>query len=524
MFKVLVVDDEQYVRKGIINLIDWNSLSYTICGEAENGLEALKLIDSLQPDLVIVDIRMPLCDGLELIRRIRDLDKYQPEFIVVSGYHDFIYAQRALRYHVSDYILKPVNEEELIKALTKTASQLTEKQLLNLTNDKPLDNSLLDTLINGVQNENALAQISMQLHMPIEANYYYVLIECHDAKMNDLVYKQELIKQLNDHAKKMVEWTCLKFHQQAERLIGVVIYHHFDDISHDYNCIDEVWLHLKQWLELQINCETSLYVGELVNRLDDLPQSYKQSLEAINHKYAEFAKGIISYQNIKDKPLYYFDLPNELYSKLLLNVEEGNIAQLLELTEFIFTKFEKERYAPNAVQNSLTRMTISIINSIRQMNGNENNIAELNTALTWYKSYTHPLHTKQFFKRFFEVAAGYIFDLRGASAKGSIEKIKQYIDAHYTENINLKSIAAKFYLNSVYLGQLFKKNYGTYFNDYLLTLRIDLAKKLLRTTDLRMYEIAEQVGFQNADYFVTQFEKKEKLTPTDYRNLVMGKK
>lgn len=523
MFKVLVVDDEQYVRKGIINLIDWNSLSYIICDEAENGLEALKLIEALSPDLVIVDIRMPLCDGLELIRRVREMGKHQPEFIVVSGYHDFTYAQQALRYHVSDYILKPVDEEELIKALTKTALQLTEKQLLSLAHDKPLDNSLLDTLINGVQNENALAQISVQLHMPIDENYYYSLIECHDPKVTDSSYKQLLIEKLSNHAKNSLDWTCLKFHVQDERFIGVVIHEEFDSNT-AYSSTAELGALLKQWLELQMSCDISLYIGERVNRLDKLAESYKQSLEAINHKYAECSKGIISYQDIKEKPLYYFDLPNELYSKLLLNIEEGNIEQLLELTEYIFAKFEEERYAPNAVQNALTRMTISIINTVRQMNGDETNIDEIQTALTWSKSFTHPLHTKKFFKEFFEKAARYIFELRGASAKGSIEKVKQYIDSHFTENINLKSIAAKFYLNSVYLGQLFRKNYGTYFNDYLLTLRIDLAKKLLRTTDLRMYEIAEQVGFQNADYFVTQFEKKEKLTPTDYRNLVLGKK
>lgn len=121
-----------------------------------------------------------------------------------------------------------------------------------------------------------------------------------------------------------------------------------------------------------------------------------------------------------------------------------------------------------------------------------------------------------------EEAEDYVSHLRMERSKGDISKIKRYIDANYTENINLKSIAALFYMNPVYLGRLFRKSYNQYFNDYLLNLRIHEAKKLLRQTDLRMYEVAARVGFQNADYFVTQFEKLVKLSPTEYRNLLMG--
>jgi len=523
MYKVIVVDDELYVRKGIINLIDWSSLSFSICGEAENGQEALQLIEKLKPELVLVDIRMPICDGLELIRRVREESEYQPEFIVISGYHDFVYAQQALRYNVSDYILKPVDEQELRKALIKSAAQLMEKQLLSLTNDKPLDNSLLDTLVSGVQSEVALTQISQQLQLPINASYYYMMIECHNQLYGDANYKQTIIQGMQKNADAHSLFKGLRFHLQHDKLIGCIV--QATMMQHASKTIEDENLQLiKEWIEEQLHTEVTLYIGRQIDNLVELTSSYKQSIEAISHKYAEYDKGYIKYDNIVNLPLYYFDLPNEVYAKLLLLIEEGNIEGSVQLTESIFNKFKEERYAPSAVQNALTRITISIINTIRQMNGDENNIKEINTALNWHKEFTHPHHIKAFFKQFFELAASYISQLRGASAKGSIDKVKQYIDAHFTENINLKSIAAKFYMNSVYLGQLFRKNYGTYFNDYLLTLRIDLAKKLLRTTDLRMYEIAEKVGFQNADYFVTQFEKKEKLTPTDYRNQLMGKK
>lgn len=97
-------------------------------------------------------------------------------------------------------------------------------------------------------------------------------------------------------------------------------------------------------------------------------------------------------------------------------------------------------------------------------------------------------------------------------------KIKNYIDQNFRRNINLKVIANHFYMNPAYLGQLFKKNFGIYFNEYILQLRIAEARKLLRQTDMRVYEIAERIGFNNADYFVSQFEKLARMTPIEYRN------
>jgi len=134
-----------------------------------------------------------------------------------------------------------------------------------------------------------------------------------------------------------------------------------------------------------------------------------------------------------------------------------------------------------------------------------------------------PAELKRLLSSFLLECASFVCKLRKEYAKGGIQKIKAYIEAHYNENISLKSIASVFYMNPVYLGQLFKKTYGLHFNEFLLQLRIGEAKKLLRQTDCRVYEIAEKVGFGSADYFVTRFEKLERMTPTEYRNKLLEK-
>lgn len=130
MLKIVLADDEVFVRKGLIELIPWEEMKFTIVGEANNGKEALEMIKDLEPDLVITDIRMPLVDGLDLIRSVKEHSQLDPFFIIISGYNDFNYAQQALRYGVHDYIMKPIDEEEMTAALRKLTYSIIEKRRL----------------------------------------------------------------------------------------------------------------------------------------------------------------------------------------------------------------------------------------------------------------------------------------------------------------------------------------------------------------------------------------------------------
>lgn len=157
------------------------------------------------------------------------------------------------------------------------------------------------------------------------------------------------------------------------------------------------------------------------------------------------------------------------------------------------------------------------------MDGEEKRIISLPAMTNWEKYNLTLDELKRLFTNYLLEGAVVIQELRKENMKGDIYKLKAYVEKNYHENISLKSIASKFYMNPVYLGQLFKKTFGVYFKEYLLTLRIDEAKNLLRKTDLRVYEIAEKVGFGSTDYFVTQFEKVSKMTPTEYRNQLLKK-
>lgn len=178
-------------------------------------------------------------------------------------------------------------------------------------------------------------------------------------------------------------------------------------------------------------------------------------------------------------------------------------------------------FAKDALRTVVNRLNHKILKSIKEVEGNEQEISTIKEMLEW-EEYSLTLNQlKGLWLQFIKEATLLLTRLNQNNMKGTIYRIKKYIHSHFDKPITLKSIANTFYMNPVYMGQLFKKTYGIYFKDYILNVRIEEAKKLLRKTDLKVYEIAEKVGFTNPDYFVTQFEKNVGTTPSQYRKKLM---
>ncbi|MFS0724168.1 response regulator transcription factor [Paenibacillus sp. 1P07SE] len=520
MYKVLIVDDEMYVRKGLINLMDWSSLQYEICGEAENGQQALELIGELLPDLVIIDIRMPVMDGLELIRQVKAEGEHQPMFIILSGHPDFSYAQQAFRYNVSDYILKPVDEQELAATLRKVAGSLNQQQLLSITREKPLVETVIESLLQTEPGEQVMKQIAQALELPLASAYTYVIVEMQDElphrQVDYLPALQTTLQQEFQH-----EGSLLLVHVRAYNQYGLIVPEQW--MTGDHGAKRTSLARILDRLRKELGIAVALFAGMTVDDLKQIAQSASSAEETLSYRFAASEDGVYRASELLGKPLYYFDVDEELHTRLIYGVESNQTEAFESAADEVFRLFRERQFAPGAVVNTIRRIQIAIINIIRQLEGDEKELRSFDDLFHWQDKYRNGEQLRHVFLRFITEAAAYIADQRGEKSEGNIEKVKKYIDSHYKENIYLKGIAADFYMNPVYLGQLFRKQYGVYFNEYLLSLRIEEAKRLLRQTKKRMYEIAELVGFQNADYFATQFEKLENMTPTDYRNKMIGK-
>jgi len=515
MHTVLIVDDEFFVRKGLISLMDWASLQFEICGEAENGAVASTLIQQLKPDLVIVDIRMPVLDGLELIRQVHEQGGHHPVFIILSGYPDFSYAQQAFRYNVSDYILKPVNEQELASTLKRIAVTLNQRQLLSMTREKPLDEMIIESLIQAEPDEQVMTLIAQTLELPLASSYLYLIVEVQDTLAHrEVDYMPRVQTLLKRHCR--LEDQPLLVHVREDNQYGFIA----PAPSGEERVEDQRigFMRLLQALQRELGTEVALFAGHKVDHLGKIVHSRTSADECLNYRFAAGFDGVFMATELLELPLYYFDVDEELHSRLMYGIESNHKEGYTNGINAIFTAFQERHFAPGAVANTVRRMMIATINIIRQLDGDEKELASLEELLNWQAKYRNLGQLKSVLLNFLEEAADYIAEKRAEKGEGNIEKVKKYIDRHFRENIYLKGIAAEFRMNPIYLGQLFRKNYGMYFNEYVLSLRIEEAKRLLRQTKKRVYEIAEQVGFPNADYFAAQFEKLEKMTPTEYRN------
>ncbi|WP_339242718.1 response regulator [Paenibacillus sp. FSL R5-0517] len=516
MLSVLLVDDEMYVRKGLYELISWIELDMEIIGEAENGLEALDLIERLQPDVIITDIRMPILDGLELIRAVEKMSHLEPVFIIISGYHDFKYAQQAIRYGVHDYILKPIDDEELTATLQKSANLICNKRKHILMAEGQASNIMLEDLIKGHVQKQDEPRYAEMLGINHNSNLLMTLIEL----QTGLDEIKITIEQVREAVQSLESNLCQMFiSEQQHGMFALLML--WSKPDQGGMALQDKLHSIHITLSKKLNLDIGLYAGTLVKEIGDIPQSLMAAKEAAKHKYAETG-GVVRYTEIKDKPLFVFNVYQEEVDQLILSLEEGDRAAYHNIVEEKFKLFHMNRFSPQAVAGSLLHYITGILAVVHEMDGTDEGLQQLKELAQQSHEGWNLRLLKNAFLMALEEAEHYVSHLRMERSKGDISRIKRYIDANYTENINLKSIAALFYMNPVYLGRLFRKSYNQYFNDYLLNLRIHEAKKLLRQTDLRMYEVAARVGFQNADYFVTQFEKLVKLSPTEYRNLLMG--
>ncbi|UOQ85102.1 response regulator transcription factor [Gracilibacillus salinarum] len=509
MHKVYLVDDDVFVRQGIHTLIDWESYGFNVCGEADNGEDALADILKLQPDLVVTDIRMPVIDGLDLVKHCKESMEQTPNFIVVSGYNDFQYAQRALRYGVKDFIVKPIDQNEFHQTLERIAAAIIKENQLKQLEDKAEAVSLIKDQI--IRNQD-LCEHKAKHPFFAAHSYTYVKVEMNGLNI-DYQYYFEQMEQALQELKASNHYILF---EEKMNCFGLIINDRF--LTENNLSLHPFLLDLYKGLGLDLH----IYCGETVDEVEQLPSSYKDAKKCVQYKYL-FREPVISTSMTKEKEVFFIDLDQAYYDEMLAFIEEKNTERIEQQMHVMMKACKELHFARDAVRTMVNRLNHMVLKSIKDMDANEQNITNLKEMLEWDQYSLSLSQLKTVWFAFIIDAASILHQAYQNNGQGTIYQIKKYIHMHFDQPLTLKSIANTFYMNPVYMGQLFKKTYGVYFKDYILTVRMDEAKKLLRTTDMKVYEVAEHVGFTNPDYFVTQFEKIVKSTPSQYRKKLLNR-
>lgn len=519
MYKILIVDDEKYIREGLRVLIDWEVYGYTICGEAEDGIQALQRIEEFKPDLVITDIKMPGISGIELIKRAREQGKDNLKFIILSGYNEFEFAKSAMKYNVKWYVLKPVDEDELIATLKDISLNLKKEYLDNNERQEGIKQFLksnIKALLSGAVDRTIVSTVKEIFQFKSNESIAYVIVELKkDDKItkNSVKIREKIIKVLGEkYDFNVIEEDdfSVDFFKFGIIVSGKML----QSCSIDYrNFVCTIFNKLSK----EINNIPYIFAGKMVEDICYIKESYNSAVLAKNFKFFKEDNEVIFYDDVRNIELNKDFRKKLKFENLIQAIENNENESCYRIIDEIFDNLKFEYINPKVITVGLNYFVYEVVNLILKMNGDTECFIK-NSLLVNFDTKELTLHeTKNSITEFIKMSINYLNELRRSQSSGIVDRVQKYIDDNYHENINLKSVAAHFYINSAYLGQVFKKKFGMCFVDYLHSIRIQKAKELLKTTDMKVYQIAIEVGYKDTDYFIAKFEKIVGRTPFQFR-------
>lgn len=536
MLKVFLVEDEFIVRNGIKNSINWEKEGFSFVGEASDGELAYPLIKDLHPDILITDIRMPFMDGIELSEQVHEL---YPEIriIILSGYGEFTYAQKAIKIGVEEYLLKPISSAQLLESVKKVAGVIVkereEQQLLKQYADGAKENRQRDWskfMMKLMTQDVSVMQVLQQqkeLSVDLNAGAYGVMLFKLRKKGDEIGYSEQAVIAMDAVKSYLEQESDLYFMENG--IEGLILLLTGQDKLRVSNRMEEAAHCLDRIVRSKENLEYFGSMGTVVTRLNELKQSYyyakKRYILRFMRDWNRFEKqekdatgSILENSSCMD-PSYLVTMGHrrELVEKFLkvgtIEEVEGFLSSYLEnlgesnIQSLIFRQYVAMDFYMCVIgyeeqmsldDSKLTRKKMDI-----------NQIARQIDTVDKLKTYLTQLLKNNIIRREEKVGRRYS-DL--------IDDARRYIDQHYAEEeISLNQVARVVNMSPSYFSLVFGREAGQTFVEYLTALRMDKAKELLMCSSLRTSEIGYEVGYKDPHYFSYIFKKTQKCAPKEYR-------
>lgn len=522
MYKVLIIDDEILIAKGLQAKMDWKKLGCEVCSIATDGLEGQRLVEELKPDIVISDIIMPGMTGLELSGFIHT---HYPSIItiILTAYEDFKYAQQAIRLGVKEYIVKPIDKKEMFLAVSGAVSLLRQRQsirsdasrLHNLEVEvKPIMNStiLLNIALNGDSEIEALGDKLglFDLNIGKVAAIVFELEPEHGKERNRLhsfALKNAIQSTFERHGcscdLKEIDKVFVALVHFEDSLISSVISSRLKDAG------DEICRLVSDSTGLKV----SAGVGRVSRSIQDIHASYVEAREALKKRFFAHSPGLFTLQDSTVTP----GVPSkELLdtSRLRQLVGEGDTEQALALLRMILDGWRQtgdRKLLLDAAAGMLKQLN-SLIHT------GEGTAASMLLTLEKSEDTYSFASVKQALEQAVEYVCKHISGQASSGGNKVIRKVERMIREKYGDKgFSLQVAADELGISLSYLSRLFKKETDFNFMEYLTEVRIHEAQKLLHSTDLKNNEIANKVGFYDVGYFSQVFRKKCDMTPSEYK-------
>lgn len=527
MLKVVIADDEARVCSLIQMLIDWDELDMTLCGTAGNGIEALELVKTQHPDILITDIRMPGCHGLELIERAKQVSPHL-EIVIISGYAHFEYAQSAIRHGVGDYLLKPINKQELMSTLRKLAqrcrtraslgSEVEQLRRSSREDQQQLHARLVQDLLSGAAGSLTPARLREEYRLDTQPGLWRFALLGMDFDPGQM--SGASVTMIEEKAEKLFRtelgnacWAVLSHFSggQGGLLLGFAP-------EREKEVRRSLRLALSQ-LEAQRamfgGVEFSMGLSRPQTQPDALPGAAQEAHMLLMERLTEGTGRLLE----------TLPPPSALsQGRLLADYRQAVGAHLSQMTpeglavanDLLERESMAAPHARGAELFALVREAGRAFLERPEVSDREAQQAAFDGLIA---------HTGSATKLFMALRAmtqaqlAAMLEQQRAGETRPIRQARAYVQQHYSEPITLESVCEAVGFSPSYFSALFKRETGENFVRYLTRVRIDRAKELLQQTNLSVSEVCSRVGYNDLKHFTQTFKKETSLSPAQYRRL-----
>lgn len=527
MIKVLIADDEERICQLIKALVDWDAMELELVGFAHNGLEAGELVEKLRPDILITDIRMPGCSGLDLIQRIKESAK-DLEIIVISGYAHFEYAQQAIRYGVGDYLLKPINRAELSATLEKLKGRIGEKRALEQNKEELLRKAQQDAqrmrlnLIRDLLGQQSL-QLSMQsleetYHLQVRPGLFQAFWLKMDCAKDSL--SESSISAVMEKAQNILERELKK--KCFEMVLAVKGFSCIGILNYERGQQERIRKSLKTCLN-QLELQKSLFhpicfslaAGSAFEDPGLLAGSVRESSELVQDRIVKGTGRLLEPRG-NSSGLRESRILEKYLREVAHAADALDTGQLDAAAELLLNEVRGMKDVRGYEIFELVHSAAEIFAVRTQMPDRAKQLEKFKKQCSQCSS------TEEVFECLCTFQNEYIREClqkRENDTVRPIRKAKQYIQNHYNEPITQEEVSSVVGLSPAYFSVLFKKTEGEGFAKYLINVRMEQAKILLRESNVPVSEICRKVGYNDLKHFTHTFEKSVGVKPATYRKL-----
>lgn len=524
LLRVMLVDDEENERNLLRICIKWNEIGMEIAGEASSAREALDSLEEINPDIIITDIRMPFMDGLEFSKIVVETYPYI-KVMVLTAHEEFEYAKEGIKVGIADFLLKPIKRTEIKNALVNLKNKIESERLYkNEFNElkKQLEDNfpyIKEKFLNELLQNSLLAE---DLENKMD---YFSLNDFKSYVQVALIEYENVDKEVFEEQKVLLGMKCteiIKKYFKEDKRIEVfadngrrIVVLNGDDSIELVECCEQI----KAMVINRLKCYVSIGIGNVYRDIKDLKRSYGEACEALNYKALYGKNNVISFADTNINENNWSTKTDEI-SKIGFFVKTGIGERAIEQVHLIFEEFYRTGLKSiDQIRITSINIVTVMLNAITELGIDYNDIFASGSLP--YDSILKIDTVPDMDNYITGITTDIVNSVKSIRTRKTNKVISEIINSMQenlaNSGISLSNVAKDFYLNSSYLSRIFKQETGCTFVEYLTKIRIEKALSFFKETELMLYEVAEQVGIPDPNYFGKCFKKHMGMSVNDYK-------